>query len=254
MPFLVAGDPDLPSTAAMLPAIASAGAHICEVGFPFSDPIADGPVIQDSMQHALDRRTTPADIFAALSAVRDRTDLGWMAMVSYSIVHRIGGPRFVADAKAAGFDGFIVPDLPLEESEPFRQRAAAEGLVLSFLIAPSTPPDRARRIAAACTGFVYLLARGGVTGERTSLPADLPERVRNIRLATDLPVAVGFGVSAPEQVRAVVEVADAAIVGSALVRRIARNRQQPPEAVRAVERFVRELSAGLVHDPSQPTP
>lgn len=251
MPFLTAGDPSpAPADiAALLAAAADAGAAVCEVGIPFSDPIADGPVIQESMTNALRRGVRVAHVFEAIRLLRkDRgiEKLGLMAMVSYSIVHRLGADRFVSGAQEAGFDGFIFPDVPLEESEPVRRRVAEAGMALSMLIAPTTPLERARRIAAASSGFVYLMSRAGITGERSELPPELPGRIAALREVTDLPIAVGFGISTPQQVRQVVQVADAAIVGSALVRRIARRRDEPIHAIgEHVAAFVRELAQGL---------
>jgi tryptophan synthase alpha chain len=172
--------------------------------------------------------------------------MGLVAMVSYSIVHRRGGEAFVEEAAQAGFDGFIFPDLPLEASGPILRRVDGLGLACSLLIAPTTPMERAKGIAQACRGFVYLLARAGITGERSDLPSDLVDRIATLRGVTDLPIAVGFGVSSPEQVRGVVEAADAAIVGSAVMRRVAQAREQGSEAVvQAVRSFVGELAGGL---------
>lgn len=260
MPFLTAGDPDLQTTGELLPALERAGASICELGIPFSDPIADGPVIQASMTHALSQHIRTSQILEMVARQRAKVGIGIVAMVSYTIVHRHNPATFIRDAKAAGVDGFIVPDLLLEESQGLRDAVAAEGMICSFLIAPTTPIERAQRIAQASSGFVYLLSRAGITGETTALPPDLPDRVRRLRDVTDLPIAVGFGVSNADQVRQVVSVADAAIVGSAIMRRIAACRQAPAGAtsggasggtsggcgvVAEVERFVTELAGGL---------
>lgn len=224
MPFVTAGDPDLNTTALLLDAMQQAGASVVELGFPFSDPIADGPVIQDSMALALSRGVRPSGILEMVAANRARWKLGLVAMVSYSIVHKWGADRFVAQAAAVGIDGFIFPDLPLEESEPVRRLASQAGLIVSLLIAPHTPIERARQIAQASSGFVYLMARAGVTGERGELPVELADRISALRQVTDLPITVGFGISSPQQVKQVVQLADAAIVGSAIVRRIAQGR------------------------------
>jgi len=243
MPFITAGDPDLPATAGLLEAAQRAGASICEVGIPFSDPIADGPVIQASMSRALDAGLRVEQVFATIAEVRPRLDIGLVAMVSYSIVHRMGLTRFVTRAKDAGFDGFIFPDLPLEESAPARAAVAEAGLILSMLVAPTTPIDRAKQIAAASTGFVYVVSRPGITGARAALPPELPDRLRQLREVTDLPMTVGFGVSDADQVREVVSVADAAIVGSALVDVIGQNAGDP---LPVAETMMRELASGLV--------
>ncbi|MEX2671610.1 MAG: tryptophan synthase subunit alpha [Phycisphaeraceae bacterium] len=246
MPFITAGDPDLPTTGALLPALEQAGASIVELGIPFSDPIADGPVIETSMAHALSHGVRVHDVFEQVAAVRSKVNLGLVAMVSYSIVHRMGLVPFVNEAKSAGFDGFIFPDLPLEEAGPAGEAVREAGLIMSMLIAPTTPIERARQIARASSGFMYMLSRSGITGERTELPVELPRRIARLREATDLPVAVGFGISTAEQVRDVVTVADAAIVGSAIVRQVAANRDKGQAAVvDAVASFTRQLASGL---------
>ena len=242
MPFITAGDGGVETLTQILPALERGGASICEIGIPFSDPIADGPVIQASMTRALSTGTTVEQVFRTVAGVRPQLKLGLVAMVSYSIVYCIGLDRFVSDAAKAGFDGFIFPDLPLEESEDARAAAAQAGLVLSMLIAPTTPIQRAQQIAAASTGFAYVVSRRGITGESSSLPPDLPDRLTKLREVTDAPVAVGFGISTPEQVRDVVAVADAAIVGSALVRRLF---DHPGDLAGEAEYFTRELAAGL---------
>ncbi len=237
MPFVTAGDPDLATTRAVLHAFEAAGAKVAEVGLPFSDPIADGPTIQASMTRALDKALRVRDVFRMTRDARNAgLDLPLVSMVSYSIVHRIGMERFITEAAEAGMDGFIFPDLPLEEAEEVSAKVRAEGLILSMLIAPTTPTDRAQRIAAASTGFVYVLARAGITGERSELPEELGERMQALREATDLPLAVGFGISTPEQVEQVTRVADAAIVGSAVIRLLhdaARVHPNNPDAIAA---------------------
>lgn len=252
MPFLTAGDPDLATTAALLPAIESAGACICELGIPFSDPIADGPVIQASMTHALDHGFRPAAALDMVRELRPKLNLGVVAMVSYSIVYRQGHLgadgdmdewAFLRRAREAGFDGFIVPDIPVEEAEPLVAAMAEHELTCSFLISPSTPDERAARIARACTGFVYVLSRAGLTGEQQQLPPDLPDRLARLREVTDLPLAVGFGIGSRQQVEVVTEVADAAIVGSAIMRRVAAIRDQGKDAiVEQIAAFVAELA------------
>ena len=245
MPFVTAGDPDVETTAKVIEAVGVGGASVCEIGIPFSDPIADGPVIQASMTRALDGGVRVEAVIEAVREVRQRTELGLVAMCSYSIVYRRGLDAFCKTAADAGFDGLILPDLSLEESQPARDAAAGHGLSLSLLIAPTTPVDRAQRIAEASTGFVYVVARKGITGETAALPPELPGRLEAIRKATDLPLAVGFGLSTPEQVRAVVREADAAIVGSALVRRIHEAHVAGRDAAAEAARFTAELAEGL---------
>lgn len=248
MPFICGGYPTLDSMASVLPALERAGASIVEVGIPFSDPIADGPVIAAAMHEAIGRGATPLEVFNRVAAVRDRVRLGLVAMCSVSIIHRMGGAAgpagFCRQAAAAGFDGLIVPDAPLEESGPITAAVRDAGLTCSLLIAPTTPPDRAAAIAKASSGFVYLLARAGITGERSEIPRIGP-MVKVLRGVTDLPIACGFGVSGPEQVRAVVREADAAIVGSALVRRMGEADSRGEDPAATAEAFTRALAAGL---------
>lgn len=246
MPFVTAGYPSLEATAAILPAIEKAGASVCEIGFPFSDPVADGPVIQASMTEALGAGCTPGKVFDVVRQVRGDVSMGLVAMVSYSIVYRTGVEQFIAEAKDAGIDGFIFPDLPLEEAAGVSERVTAAGLTSSLLVAPTSPSGRAAQIAQACTGFVYAVARTGITGASETAPEGLAERVADLRKATDLPIAVGFGISKASHVAAVVEHAEAAIVGSALVKRIAEVKDQPPAQVaQHVGAFVAELTEGL---------
>ncbi len=246
MPFVTAGYPSLETTGEILLALDRAGASICEIGIPFSDPVADGPVIQASMTESLNAGCTPGGVFDCVRAVRDELSMGLVAMVSYSIVYRMGIESFISDAKDAGFDGFIFPDLPLEEADAVKAAVTEAGMTNALLIAPTSPPDRAEQIARACTGFVYAVARTGITGESESVPEGLAERVRTIRGVTDLPIAVGFGIGKPQHVAAVVEHADAAIVGSALVRQIGEAADRSPRAIAEhVAAFVTELTTGL---------
>ncbi|MEO0484250.1 MAG: tryptophan synthase subunit alpha, partial [Planctomycetota bacterium] len=209
MPFVCAGRPSLESLGDLLVALEEAGASIVEIGIPFSDPIADGPVIASAMHEALVAGVTPEGVFEAVAAARDRVKLGLVAMVSVSLVQRAGGPgAFVERAAEAGFDGFIFPDAPLEESDELVAAADAHGLTCSLLVSPSTPPERARAIAERCSGFVYLLARSGITGERSEAP-EVEAPVQAIREVAQTPIAVGFGISTAEHVRSVVAHADA---------------------------------------------
>ena len=249
MPFLTAGDPDLDTTAALLLAIQRAGAAVCELGIPFSDPIADGPVIQSSMAQALAGGVKPQQVLQMVADLRSQLTMGLVAMVSYSILYRYGVVSFMRDAAEAGFDGFIVPDLPLEEARGLLEEACALNLVYSMLVAPTTLITRAQRIAEAGSGFVYVLARAGLTGERRALPPDLPGRIKQLRVVTDLPMAVGFGIANRNHVREVVGIADAVIVGSAIMRRVAQNRDRNRSVlVGQIERFVCELAGGLRND------
>lgn len=246
MPFVTAGYPSLEATAAMLPALQEAGASVVELGIPFSDPIADGPVIAASMTEALKADVTPSGVFDMVRSVRGEVSMGLIAMVSYSIVHRMGAERFVSEAADAGLDGFIFPDLPLDEAARVSAVVSEAGLTSSLLIAPTTPDDRAAEIARASTGFVYVVARTGITGARAELPEGLTDRLTELRGVTDLPMAVGFGISSADHVRAVTRVADAAIVGSALVKAIGSHVGESPAAIAShVGGFVADLAEGL---------
>ena len=240
MPFVTAGYPSLETTAAVVPALEQAGAHIVELGIPYSDPIADGPVIAASMHEALLGGVTPRAVFDLVRQLRSQTKLGLVAMVSNSIIQRMGPAQFVAEAAGAGFDGLIVPDIDIDSAEAIRKPAQDRAISFSLLIAPTTPEDRIGRITALCSGFVYLLARVGITGEREDVP-DLTARVQTVRRHTDLPITVGFGISKPQHVAAVTASADAAIVGSALVRRMG----QAKDPVAAAASFISELAGSL---------
>lgn len=246
IPFITGGYPDIDATVELLPRLERAGASVCEIGLAYSDPIADGPVIAESMHVVLEHGIGLNDVLDAVGSVRDQISMGLVAMVSYSIVHRVGLARFVHRCRDAGFDGFIFPDLPVEESAEACHVTADAGGTCSLLIAPNTPAERAKRIAEACSGFVYLLARTGITGERSDVPDTVGPRVATLREVTDTPIACGFGIASAEAVRAVTDHADAAIVGSAIVRRIRDNAGVPREQLLdVIEGFVRELAGGL---------
>jgi tryptophan synthase alpha chain len=243
-PFVTAGDPDPATSVAVLQALDRAGASLCELGVPYSDPIADGPVIQASYTRALGSGITLEKVFGVAREATPRVTMPILAMASYSLVFRRGIDRFVGDAVAAGLAGFVVPDLPVEESDDLDGACRAAGLALVRLVTPTTPPARAAAIAAKSTGFLYCVSVAGVTGARTELPPGLIDRVKWLRGQTDVPILVGFGISGPDQVKAVCEVADGAIVGSALVRLVAEQATNGPAALAAaIEKFVGDLTA-----------
>ncbi len=242
MPFIPAGYPDLETTAACLPALEHAGASIIEIGIPFSDPIADGPIIQEAFTKALLRKLKLADIFQTIKSTRSSVSIPLMAMVSYSIVFRHGLDRFCTEAKDAGFDGLILPDLPLPESESVAKSVQSQGLDTIFLIAPTTSPERRKHIARLCSGFVYYLSIAGITGERTTLPQNLEANIKNLKTLCDRPICVGFGISTPQHVAQLAPFADGAIVGSAVVRRMVQHENAGPAAIAtAVGDYTREL-------------
>lgn len=246
MPFVTAGDPDLDFTAAVIRELVARGSSLCEVGIPYSDPIADGPIIQASYTRALDRHVTLSGILETLGCLTPTIAAPVVTMVSYAIVYRRGPEHYAADAKAAGVAGLIVPDLPAEEATELATVCRREDLSLVQLITPTTPRDRALRIAERTTGFIYYVSLTGITGERTQLPPAIVDNVAWLRSQTHLPICIGFGISRPEHVRLLAPVADGLIVGSAIVRRMAEAAQRPRQEVLAeIGDYVGELLAAM---------
>jgi len=246
VPFVTAGDPDLEFTAAVLRRLVAEGASLCEVGMPYSDPIADGPVIQASYTRALERGLKVADVLEMLAAVAPELKAPLVTMVSYAIVYRHGLQQYVEAARRAGVSGLIVPDLPVEESAPLAQLCRNADLSLIHLVTPTTPDERAKRIAEQSSGFVYYVSVAGITGERATLPPELVDKVARLRRHTDLPICIGFGISRPEHVRLLAPVADGLIVGSAIVRRVAQAAERPRgEVLDEIAQFVRQLLAAM---------
>jgi tryptophan synthase alpha chain len=243
MPFLTAGYPNIEATGALLKDFEARGVRICEVGFPFSDPIADGPTIQASYTKALAAGLTVSDILDMVAAYRaDGGEMALAAMVSYSIVFRQGAEAFLARLASSGFDACIIPDLPLDEAADAESLAAAAGLCNVMLIAPTTPPERRIEIARHCRGFTYFVSITGITGERAELPAETIAGVAELRQHTDTPVCVGFGSSNAQTVKTVCDAADGAIVGSAIIHRITDAMDLPTDQlVAGVGDFVSEL-------------
>jgi tryptophan synthase alpha chain len=244
MPFVTAGDPDLAFTAAVLKEVIGRGCHLCEVGIPYSDPIADGPVIQASYTRALAHKIKLCDILKTLGDVAPKVAAPIVTMVSYAIVYRHGAEKYVDEVQHKGLAGLIVPDLPVEESAGLAKICAARDISLIQLVTPTTPRDRAVRIAETSTGFLYYVSVAGITGERTQLPPELVDNVGWLRTQTNLPICIGFGISKPEHVKLLAPVADGLIVGSAIVRRIATAAEQPRDKVlREVGEYIAELLA-----------
>jgi tryptophan synthase alpha chain len=242
MPFVTAGDPDLQFTADVLRQLVARGSSMCELGIPYSDPIADGPVIQASYTRSLEKKIKLAEILEMLGRLTPQLAAPVVTMVSYSIVYRRGLQRYVAEAKAAGTAGAIVPDLPVEESEPLAEICRREDFSLIQLVTPTTPRDRAIRIAEQTSGFIYYVSVTGITGERTELPPEIVDNVAWLRKQTPLPICIGFGVSRPEHVRMLAPVADGLIVGSAIVRRVAETASKPrAEVLEGIGDYVAEL-------------
>ena len=233
--YVTCGDPDLATTREIVLAAIEAGADVIELGVPFSDPVADGPVIQRASERALKHATSLAQVLTLAAEVREHAQSTGIIIFSYlNPILRMGMEKFCKVARAAGVDGALVTDLPVEEAGEY-------DLAPVFLAAPTSPDERLKRIAGASRGFVYAVSRTGVTGARQELAADARKLVKRLRRVTKLPVALGFGISTAEQFAEVGEFADAVVVGSAIVETIERNRGR--EAA-AVGEFVRKLSAG----------
>lgn len=240
--FVTAGDPDLERSAVVLETLDRAGADVIEVGVPFSDPLADGPAIQRSSERALAAGATLASSLDLVARVRSRIAAGVVIFSYANPVLAMGLDRFVRRAADAGVDGALVLDLPIEESGGLRDAAAQAAIDPIFLLSPTTTPERIRRAAALGRGFLYGISRLGVTGERDTIADGARELAERVRAATDLPVALGFGISRPEHVAEVGRWADAAVVGSGLVNTVAR--AAGGDLAGEVERYVRWLKSG----------
>ena len=240
--YVTAGDPDLPRTAGILRALDRAGADVLEVGVPFSDPLADGPVIQRATERALVSGTTLSGVLDLLERVRSEIRAPFVVFSYANPILRLGAERFADRARAAGVDGVLVLDLPIEEADDFRNMLAARGIDTILLLSPTTTDERLRKAAALGSGFLYAISRLGVTGARDQIAAGAQEMVQRIRRVSDLPVALGFGISKPEHVREVGQWADAAVVGSALVSVIA-DAGDADDLNTRVEEYVRWLKS-----------
>lgn len=246
MPFVTAGDPDLEFTKAVIQELDARGCSMCEIGIPYSDPIADGPVIQASYTRALDKKIKLAQIFEMLEQVSPTVSMPLVTMVSYAIIFRHGLEAYVQRAKKAGISGAIVPDLLTEEAAELSAICKKEDFSLIQLVTPMTPKERALRIAETSTGFLYYVSVVGITGERTELPKELVDNVSWLRSQTDLPICIGFGINKPEHVKLLGPVSDGLIVGSAIVKRVANAESEGKEATtKSVGDYVDQLIAAL---------
>lgn len=251
IPFVTAGDPSLEATEAFVHELVRRGAHLVEIGFPYSDPIADGAVIQASYTRALQGGLKMEAVYGMIRRLADSPELRdtpLVAMISYSLVHRRGHEAFIAQAQQAGLSGAIVPDLPVEESDAVARFSAERGFKLIQLVTPTTPRERAIRIAQVSSGFLYCVSVTGITGERAQLPRELLDQLAWLRTQTHLPLCVGFGISRAEHVRMLRDMVDGVIVGSALVRRI---EQANGKSIPEVARDIGDLAGSLV-DALQP--
>jgi tryptophan synthase alpha chain len=242
--YLMAGDPSLTETERLVIEAERSGADVIELGVPFSDPLADGPVIQRAGLRALAAGTSLSRVLEMVSSLRTRSAVPLVLMTYYNPILAFGLKGFARTAVDAGVDGVIVPDLPAEESEPLRAEATPAGLDVIHMVAPTSTPARIRTIARVSTGFIYVVSLTGVTGERRELPKDLGAQMRTLRLVTTKPVCIGFGVSTPEQAAAVGRIADGVAVGSAIVRTIEQHAGSS-DLVPALGRFIASLKAPL---------
>jgi len=241
--YLTCGFPDLATTRAVALAALDAGAEALELGVPFSDPVADGPIIQRASHQALCQGTSLADVLRLAHDLRLQRPQCRLVLFSYlNPVLHFGLGQFSLAARAAGLDGALITDLTVEEAGDYLQLMRAQSLATVFLAAPTSTDARLRRIAGACSGFIYAVSRTGITGTQQQLAADAAQLVRRLRRFTRLPIAVGFGISNPEQFAAAVKFADAVVVGSALVQLIEAN-PTPAGASQAVSGFIRSLKA-----------
>lgn len=244
IPFITAGDPDLDVTAELIQTLAESGADLIELGVPFSDPMADGPTIQAASERALAAGTTLGGVLQLVTDVRKKTQIPLILMGYYNPVFCYGPEQFAHDAAAAGVDALLLVDLPPEEIDEISAMMQDSGIDLITLLAPTTPPERMRRLAAASEGYLYYVSMTGVTGAQKISPEDIRVAVENLKGMATVPVAVGFGITTAEDARAVGTFADGVVVGSALVKIIEENGQSE-ELLPKVAKFIVELKHGL---------
>ena len=253
IPYVTAGDPDLAMTKTLVREMVRRGGDLIEIGVPFSDPLADGPIIQRASQRALQGGTTLRKILRTVSELRRDVDIPLVLMTYYNPVFRYGEEAFVADALDAGVDGIIVPDLPPEEAQTLMELAADTPLDLIFLAAPTSTSARLKLISEASQGFIYYVSRLGTTGIRDQLAEDLRMMLEKVRASTAKPIAVGIGVSTPDHVRQVSEMADGVVVGSAIVKLI-EDLEGREERLDQIGDFIAALKAGTRLAPIEPQP
>ncbi|MBS1790335.1 MAG: tryptophan synthase subunit alpha [Acidobacteria bacterium] len=241
IPYITAGDPDLATTERLLLALAEAGADVIELGVPFSDPMADGPVIQRASERALKNPVGVAEVLPMVERLRNTCDVPIVLFTYFNPLMQFARQDAGKKLKAAGIDGVLITDMIPEEAESFVAEMRAADIDTIFLVAPTSTDERIKLIAEQTTGFVYVVARTGVTGVRESMSATVSDLVARVKRHTSLPVAVGFGISTPEQVREVCSYADAAVVGSRLVLEIEKNLDSP-QLVERVAQLARELT------------
>lgn len=242
IPFLTAGYPDIETTERLVLAFEKEGADIVELGVPFSDPVADGPVIQMSSFEALKRGVTLTKVLGLVASLRRKTQIPLAAMTYYNPVLQFGPERFIKEAARAGLDAVIIPDLPPEAEPLFFKAAARADLHVILFVAPTTTPERLRFIIRRAHGFIYFVSLTGVTGARQSLAADLKSQIGRVKEITRIPVCAGFGISTPQQARLAASYGDGVIVGSAIVKKISENKDRA-DLVRRVSRFAGRIAS-----------
>jgi tryptophan synthase alpha chain len=244
IPYIMAGDPSLQESEALVLELERAGADIIELGVPFSDPIADGPVIQRAAERALRNGTSLRGILKSVAVLRKQTQVPLVLMTYYNTIHALGEAAFCRGAADAGVDGMIVPDLPPEEAITLQTAAESSGLHVIYLLAPTSTPARRTLVARQCRGFLYYVSLTGITGAKLTDLGEVRRNVETIRRSSKTPVAVGFGIATPEDAAHVAQFADGIIVGSAIVRQIG-DHQHGPDLSARIGRFVRSLKAAI---------
>jgi tryptophan synthase alpha chain len=242
--YIGAGDPNLQATLRLALAFDQAGVDVLELGVPFSDPLADGLVNQLAAQRGLESGTTPPKVLETVAAIRKQSQIPVVLYIYFNLIHRVGLEKFVKDAAKAGVDGLLVLDLPPEESDNYESLMRAAGLCNIYLVAPTTTEDRIELIVKRGTGFIYYVSRVGVTGMQAKVADTIGAMTAKIRAHTRLPIAIGFGISSPEQAKAVAQHAEAIVVGSAVVNQIALHGKSP-EIVAKVSQFVKSLAEAV---------
>lgn len=242
--YIGAGDPNLQATEQLALAFDQAGVDVLELGVPFSDPLADGLVNQLAAQRGLESGTTPPKVLETVACIRRDSQIPVVLYVYFNLIHHYGFKNFIRDAARAGVDGLLVLDLPPEESENYEEMMRNAGLCVIYLVAPTTPEGRIQLIVKRGSGFIYYVSREGVTGMQQKVSETIAEMTRKIRAHTDLPIAVGFGISNPDQAKLVARHAEAIVVGSAVVNQIAQHGKSP-DAVKRVGEFVKSLAVAV---------
>jgi len=242
--YIGAGDPNLTATRELALAFDKAGVDILELGVPFSDPLADGLMNQLAAQRGLESGTTPPKVLATVASIRRHSGIPIILYIYFNLIHHVGLEKFIKEAAEAGVDGLLVLDLPPEESDSYESLMRKAGLCHIYLVAPTTPEDRMEFIVKRGSGFIYYVSREGVTGMQKQVASNLAQQIAKIRSHTKLPIAVGFGISTPEQAKTVATLADAVVVGSAVVNQIARHGKSK-QLVKHVAKFVKAMAGSV---------